>query len=248
VEHLRFFDCNVVVGRRTVPRPENNLTLEEILEALEHAGIAEALVYHADAREYDPRVGNAQATEICRAHPTLSPAYVVLPHHTGEMPGGEALLEYLHCGGARAVRLFPRDHNYGLGPTWCGELFGTLAAAGVPVLLDLDQTSWPEVDEILSAHPGLHLILLRVGYRIDRWVYPLLEKHPGLHLETAFYELHRAIEAVTERFGPERLIFGSGLPVWDAGGAITPILYADISDEAKRLIAGETLRRLLWQK
>lgn len=248
MERLSFFDCNVVVGRRTVPRPENNLTLEQILEELQYAGIDEALVYHADAREYDPRVGNEQVTEICQAHPQLSPAYVLLPHHTGEMPGGDALIEYLHRGGARAVRLFPRDHNYGLGPSWCGPLFSTLAAAEVPVLLDLDQTSWPEVDEILSAHPRLHLIVLRVGYRIDRWVYPLFEKHPGLHLETSFYELHLAIETVTERFGAERLIFGSGLPVWDAGGAITPILYADISAEAKRQIAGETLRRMLWSK
>jgi predicted TIM-barrel fold metal-dependent hydrolase len=221
--------------------------LEEILADLEHAGIDEALVYHADAREYDPRTGNERVTALCAEHPHLTPAYVLLPHHTGEMPCGDALVEYLRDGQATAARLFPRDHNYGLGQTWCGDLFRTLAEAGVPVLLDLDQTSWPEIDEILSAHPGLHLIVLRVGYRIDRWVYPLFAKHAGLHLETAFYELHLAIEAVTERFGAERLIFGSGLPVWDAGGALTPILYADLPDEAKRQIAGETLRGLLWQ-
>jgi len=243
---LSFLDCNCQVGRRTAPRPETNLSVEELLAELDHAGIDQALTSHAEAQEYDPRIGNARLSELCADHEALIPCYAVLPPHTGEMPSGEALLDYLRDGGARAVRFFPTDHNFGLGETWCGSLWSTLEEAGVPALIDLAQTSWREVDEILTAHPKQHLIVLRVGYRIDRWVYPLLAKHAGLHLETAFYELHLALESVTERFGADRLIFGTGLPVWDAGGAMTPILYADISEAAQRRIAGETLRSLLW--
>ncbi|MBI4532098.1 MAG: amidohydrolase family protein [Candidatus Latescibacteria bacterium] len=248
MSQLSFFDCNCMIGRRTAPRPENNLSVEEILDELRRAGIDDALAVHAYAKEYDPRIGNGKLSEVCAVHREFTPCYVVLPEYTEEIPGGDAMLQYLEDGGARAVRLYPKEHNYGLDETWCGNLFATLGEAGVPILIDLDQTDWVEVDKVLSHHPELNLILLRTGYRIDRWVYPMFKNYPGLRLETAFYFLHLAIESVTERFGAERLIFGTGLPVWDAGGAVTPILYAAIDEGAKRKIAEENLRALLWRK
>ena len=46
------------------------------------------------------------------------------------------------------------------------------------------------------------------------------------------------IEAVCARFGPERIIFGTGLPVREGGGAIAQITYAEVSEEAKAAMAG----------
>ncbi|HID06546.1 MAG TPA: hypothetical protein EYP10_05295, partial [Armatimonadetes bacterium] len=245
---LNLLDCNLVVGRRGTPRPGNDLSLEEILAELEYAGIAAGLAYHAHAREYDPRIGNDRLSQIASHHPRILPCYVLLPPYTGEFPAGDALLRYLADGGARAVRLFPKDHSYGLGESWCGNLFSVLEEAGVPVLIDLDQTDWREIDQVLSAHPRLELVLLRTTYRIDRWIYPLLEKYPGLRLEIAFYPLHGGIEAIAERFGPERLVFGTGLPLWDAGAPLSLLQYAQISDEARGKIAGENLEEMLWKE
>jgi len=247
MELVPFFDANCTIGRRTAPRLETNLTVEQIVEQMGRLGIGRALATHAYAKEYDPRIGNERATEACLKHPALVPCFVLLPEQTGEVPGGDALLRYLADGGARAARLYPKEHSYGLGETWCGGLFGTLSGAGVPVLVDFDQTSWPELDGVLAAHPKLRLIVVRTGYRIDRWVYPMLKRHPGLRLETENYVPHGALEAVTERFGAERLIFGSGAPVWDAGGAMSHVLYAAIDERDKRKIAGENLKGLLWK-
>ena len=52
-------------------------------------------------------------------------------------------------------------------------------------------------------------------------------------------------QEITRRFGAKRLLFGSGLPVTEAGTSIAQIAYADISDADKRLIAGDNLRALL---
>ena len=46
-------------------------------------------------------------------------------------------------------------------------------------------------------------------------------------------------------FGAERLLFGSFLPVSDPLVPIGMVLDADLSEEEKRLIAGDNLRRLL---
>jgi predicted TIM-barrel fold metal-dependent hydrolase len=243
---LQFFDCNLIVGRRSSPRPENNLSIVEILGELDYAQIDKALTTHASARDLDPRIGNAAMTELANQHDRFVTSYVVLPHHTGEFPCGDALLRYLSDGGAKAVRMFPVEHSFGLGETWCGNLFATLAEAGVPVFIDQDQTDWVQIDGVLEQHPQLDLVVLRVGYRINRWVYPLLEKHKGLHLEPAFYAAHRGIETLTRKFGPNRMVFGTGLPEWDAAAPISAVQYADIDDECRRQIAGENLSKLLW--
>ena len=244
---IPFFDCNVMFGPRSAPRPESALSDEEILEELARTGVERALFVHAWAKEYDPRIGNEQAAEWAAAHPNLTPAFVLLPEHTDELPAGDALLGYLAAGGAQAVWLYPKPHGYGLGEAWCGAMFGTLAEAGVPVLIELDQTSWGEIDGVLGKHPALNLIVCRTGYRITRWAYPLLARHAGLRIETSFFEQHLGIEAVVEKFGADRLVFGTGLPAYDSGGSITPILYAAIDDADKRRLATGNLESILWK-
>ena len=54
-----------------------------------------------------------------------------------------------------------------------------------------------------------------------------------------------ARRGICERFGPERLLFGSRLPLLCPGAARHAIERAGISEQAKELIAGGNLRRLL---
>lgn len=247
MEPLPFFDCNCMFGRRTAPRPESNLSDSQILEDLERAGITRALAMHAWGKEYDPHTGNERLVDLCREHRQLVPCFAVLPDGCGDFPAGDALLYYLRQGGARAVCIYPRAHSYGLGRTWAGRLLENLAEAQVPLLIDLEQTSWPELDTMLSEHSALQVVVLRTGYRINRWVFPMLARYPGLHLETSFYQAYRGIEAVAIRFGADRLLFGTGLPAWDPGGPISALVYADLPDSDRQQIAGRALEGLLWK-
>jgi hypothetical protein len=241
-----YFDSNLIVGRRASPRPENDLTTEQIIDDMAWAGIGHALATHAAAVEYDPLIGNQRLTELTQIFPQLAPCYTVQPHPSDGFPQGSDLVDYLASGGARAVRIFPLKHSFSLSRTVSGNLLTTLEEAGIPVFLDMMQTNFEEVDDLLSRHPDLKLILLRVGYRINQWLYPLLEKHPNLHFELALYPLHRGIEEVARRFGASRMLFGTGLPVWDAGAAVSHIEYAKISTDEKQAIAAENLKSLLW--
>lgn len=244
---VKFFDCNCMVGKRTAPRPENNLSLEQILEQLEYAGIEEALVVHSYSKEYDPLIGNEMISEICVQQRNLHPCYVVLPHHAGEMRTGDELIKYVEDGGAEAVRMYPVDHNYGLGEAWCGKLLGALAEARVPVFLDFEQTSWSEIDATLGVHQDLNLVVVRPTYRVNRWMFPLLEKYKRLRFEISFYDVHFGIETVTERFGSERMLFGTALPEYDAGAMVGLVQYAKISVRDKENIASRNLESLLWR-
>jgi len=244
---MKFFDCNCMVGKRTAPHPENDLSLEQMLEQLQYAGIEEALVVHSYAKEYDPLIGNEKISEICTQHKNLHACYVMLPHHTGEMPGGDGLLKYLEDGSAQAVHLYPLEHSYGLGEPWCGELFSTLEESRVPVFLDFEQTNWNEIDAILQAHQNLNLIVVRPTYRVNRWMFPLLEKYQTLRFGISFYDVHFGIETITQRFGSERMLFGTALPEHDAGSIVSVVQYAKISQQDKENIASRNLESLLWR-
>ena len=141
--------------------------------------------------------------------------------------------------------MYPQPHNYGLGGRWTDAFLGPLAEAGFPVLLDAIEATWPEVDAMLTRHPDLKLIVCRANYRQCRWAAPLLEAHTGLSIETSLWLPHGGIEAIVEQYGAGRLVFGTGMPHYAPGGAVSPVTYARIPDEAKRAIAGDTLRGII---
>lgn len=245
---ISFFDANCIVGRRSAPVAGTLHTPDDILEEMARLGIDGALATHASAIETDIMGGNARMSELATREPRFEPCYVIVPHHTGEMPAGDTLVRYLEDGGARAARMYPVQHRYPADETWCGATYATLAEAEIPLLVDSrsGQITWQQVDEIMTAHPTLKLLLIRVNYRTERTLYPLLTKHLNLRIETELYLQYRGIADITSRFGAERFIFGTGMPVYSAGGAMSLILYAEISGDEKQRIASENLREILW--
>ncbi len=242
---VSFFDCSARVGRSTRPRPTERITRAGLLEDMDRCGIRQALVYHAEAREHSPALGNARVAAELANEARLSPCWTLLPDSTLDGPGPDASVGQMLAAGARAARLFPASHRFLLGGEDTSRLLGTLAERRVPVLLSMDESGWAEVSNVLREHPGLRLILTDVGYRCDRYLYPLLDRYRELRVETATYMVHRGIEAVASRFGADCLVFGSGAPVRDPAGAIASVSYAEVEEAAREMIAGDTLRRLL---
>ncbi|MCZ6633282.1 MAG: amidohydrolase family protein, partial [bacterium] len=61
---------------------------------------------------------------------------------------------------------------------------------------------------------------------------------------TSYIQESRIAEELVARFGPNRLLFGSGLPAYDAGGPIALLEGAQVSPEIGAAIAGNTARGL----
>jgi predicted TIM-barrel fold metal-dependent hydrolase len=145
----------------------------------------------------------------------------------------------------RAVTMFPLEHEYTISPWNAGALFKFLEHGRIPLLLGLDQVSWDGLHDILTRYPGLIVIMTGLHYAIDRNMYPLLREFPQLYLETSGIMAHRGIEDICARFGAQRLVFGSGMPVFSGGSAVSLVLYAAISAAEKAMIANGNLQRLL---
>jgi hypothetical protein len=251
---LEFWDCHAAIGRWTLPPPAGALDPEGLRAELAWAGAAGALVHHGLGRDYDPAAGNeALLRELAEAGGaadsgaagTLVPCVTLLPPDTAELPRPVEHLPALIRLGVRGARLYPKSHNFSLAD-WCaGELLAAMERHRLPLSIDLAETTWEDLHGVCAAHPGLPVIVTRVNYRHERVLYPLFRHHPRLHVEISLFQGHRGIEEVVDRFGPERLLFGSGLPFYTPGAPVVMVVRADVGDVARRAIAGGNLRRLM---
>ncbi|OHB80988.1 MAG: hypothetical protein A2V98_05350 [Planctomycetes bacterium RBG_16_64_12] len=253
VKDLDLFDSNCMLGRIIAPKPGFPLSVGEVLSVMDEFEIAEALVYHAMSKEYHPADGNrVLLDEIAHDQPSvgarrLHPMWVVMPSHTGEFPDARELVDEMVAQGVRAARVFPHPdrHNFSL-KHWVSEkLLQELEAKSIPLFVDQEEIDWDTVHDLCRRYPKLPLVLTNVGYRANRFLYPLCEKFANLHIELSNYCGHRAVEALVERFGAQRLLFGTRLPYFTPGSAIGVLNYAGISESQRKLIAGDNLRNLL---
>jgi len=255
---LGFFDAYCVVGRHLRLGPGGLHTPQDLLGEMDHLGIAEAMVVDSLSRECHVKDGNQRVLEVCRDDPRLHPAWAALPPGTiDEQPTPEALLEQMRQHRIGALFLFTGQYQFNLAD-WCvDELLAPMAEAGVPVFIvpndigpgpfaNWDRTNWKEVVELCRRLPKLPVVVSEIRIRrAQRTIYRALDACENLHIELSGYWLHHGVEYVTRRWGAGRLIFGSNWPQWGQAMTVASVSQAEISEQDKRAIAGDNLRRLI---
>ena len=243
---IELIDCNMRLGVRGRQTPGEPGTAEGLLAEMDRVKVRAALVRHQEAVESGPASANRRILEELDGQDRLMPTFCLLPEGTGETGRPEDTVDEMITLGVRAAWLYPKSHGYSL-RKWCaGSMLSALEARRVPVFMHWDEIVPDELAEVLAGHPRLPIVLCNVSYRVARVVYPLMQTYPMLHSDLGPpMSLCGYIEEVVGRFGPERLLFGSGFPDQEMGPAITYLLYADISDAHKQRIGGGNLTALL---
>ncbi len=242
-----YLDCFALVGRR-VPRDAREAwTTEQLLHEMEHCGIHGALVTHETARFYDPTFGNEELMKEVAKSDRLWPCWVLMPSILGEMPAGEQVVEQMLAEGVPAAKLCPAKHTYQLARD-TQELCAALQAAGLPLFID-----WVEiglegvtmVEDLCRTFGDLPVILQGASWGQYRTVAGVMSRCPNLHIEFSSMQGNYALEVLGELFGFERLLFGTEAQVKSPGAAKSFVDYAELTNEQRRLVAGENLARLL---
>jgi predicted TIM-barrel fold metal-dependent hydrolase len=246
-----FFDANAILGPVSLPPPGAPETVSDLLATMDHYGLQRALVTHSYAKWHQPAIGNARLMRELAGHDRLTACWVVMPSATGEVPPEPEQIAQLVESGARAARLCPVAHKIRFEPWVIDPLLRALAERPVPLFLDFDTRHWSEelpwaaIERTLRLYPALPVVLLRLGHADLRTLFPLLDRCPNLYVETSYFQGHDAIRLLAERWGANRLLFGSGLPFFDPGLPITGVTYAGLSRADRDTIASGTLETLL---
>jgi predicted TIM-barrel fold metal-dependent hydrolase len=150
----------------------------------------------------------------------------------------------------RAVRIFPKSHNFPL-VGWCiGSLCQWLSSRRMPLFIWHTELDWPSLYLIAKGFPDLPLVVETQVQKIlyhTRPLFALMRDCRNVSLELSNFAGQGFVEYASRELGAERLIFGSFLPVNDPLVAMGMVIEAEISREEKALIARENLRRLIGE-
>ncbi len=240
-----YFDSFASIGKRGKIHPSEVWKREDVLAAMDRAGIAAALVVHGLAVTYDPVFGNRILLEEIAETERLYPCWVVLPPFVGDFPGPSELVQQMRDYGVLAAKIYPATYHFSLSETNVGELFAALEDAGIPLLLELAEADLLSVQRLCGRFPNLRILLQKAHWRDLRELLPIFLRCRNLYLEFSSLQNHRVVEYLVALAGAERLLFGSELPVKSAGAARALIDYAEIPDTAKDALAAGNLARLL---
>ncbi|WP_329424230.1 amidohydrolase family protein [Streptosporangium sp. NBC_01495] len=240
-------DADAMLGRHPA-RDVGTGSVVEALASMDRFGISEALVGHTLSWLHDPRTGNQALLELVAGQPRLLPCWVMLPDTCAETGTSAEFVSAALAGGVRAVRAYPVDHGYDLAGVDAAPVLEAIARAGLPLLLDATQTTWPQVEAVAVAHPHLTVVVGGLGYRVLRQVAGVLARTDNVHLGLANLSSHCGLEWLVERFGEQRLVFGTGAPTRDPAEAVTRLLWSELDDGAVSAIGGGNLRSLLHKK
>lgn len=256
-KHFNFLDANTTVGRHMHFDGKSPHSVADLLDEMDHYGVAESLVIDCLSRECHPTMGNARIIDETRDSARLHPIWSALPHGAAdEQVDSETLVAQMRDNNVGLLTLFPRQYRFTF-DQWCiDDFIAPIADAGIPIMIDSaeigpgghgnDCTDWPGVVALCKRFPNLPVIISeRRIRRTQRLLYRAFEACDNLHLELSCYWLHRGIEQLTERFGAHRLIYGSNWPYFGPHMTFTTLTTAEISDDDKRLIAGDNMRRLM---
>ncbi|MGW0805526.1 amidohydrolase family protein [Nonomuraea sp. NPDC002799] len=200
------------------PRPE-----------MDRLGIERACVTHTLSLYSDHRAGNEALFAL--DDPRLIPVPVVVPG-----PAEPETPEEVAAWDVPMIRLCPQRHRFDLtGPfalRW-------LAAFGLPVAIDLDETSPAQLRQLAERLPDLRILLLNPGYRRLRALAELMTEAPNVWAEIGTVNTQGGVEWLAARFGAARLVFGTGAPIADDCGPRFLLDHLDLPpDDVDRIAAG----------
>lgn len=245
---LHFFDANCWIGKSNNLLPVSLSKASEILEQMDYYGIEKTIVSHTLSRYYHPLLGNEHLLQEINGIDQLQGCFVLLPPSTKEMGSLDEYIDNMLQRGVRSVRLFPKSHHFSMEEWSIGVLLGKLEERRIPLFIWRREIEWNTLYNICKSHPHLPVILEQCdeeAFWNARFRYPLLEKCENLFLEVHNGILYLEIDDLVKRFGAERLIFGTYLPVDDPNASLMLITEGEFSEREKEKIAHENLEQLI---
>jgi predicted TIM-barrel fold metal-dependent hydrolase len=242
------YDCWTSYGPRPEKDPEERWALGHLLEDLDFYGITRALVRHEQANFYDAMHCNKRLIrEIAGRRDRLSPCWSALPHHCGDFPAPAEFVKAMDDNDVRAVYISPARHGYPVHRDFLAPLAEALNPRKTLILTtfsDLASTYQGAVD-FCRIFENCPVLLAETVWTQFRLVLAIMQACPNARLEFHLFQANRAVEFMTERFGSDRMLFGSGLLRHSAGAARGFIDWSLLPEHDISNFAGKNLLRLM---
>jgi hypothetical protein len=253
-------DVNAYLGHFAFRQLHSN-TGPALLELMDRAGINQAVVSSASAITYrNVQAGNEEVAAEVRAHrDRLLPFAVINPRYAGWRDDLARCHEELGMGG---LRLYPNWHAYHLADPCCLALVQQAGERHMVVsiavraedprqrhwLVDVPDVDLDEIAALVQRFPSTQFLVVNganfVRSRLGRRDNGLPANY---HLEFSRLSalLHNEIGTLLGQLGPDRLLFGTGMPFTYPDPALLKLQVLAASETIKEQLAWKNAERLL---
>ena len=256
---MKWIDCSAAIGLNSINceiiNHENYYVYEKVkqaphakdlLEEMDFCGVDEAFVYHQGMVENDPGYGNKTIIEEVNTAPDrLHATWAILPPITENEYLPENLIPAMKKNNVKALRTYPVKNRYFLDRVTMGELLDVLVEKKIPLYLS-PQDGWETIFNVLKEFPELTVIITNYGlWGSDRFFFPLMRAYKNVYIDTSDYQVINGINHFYDKFGDERLLFGSNFPMDYYGGPIATLVSSGLKQESLEKIASGNILRLM---
>lgn len=218
-----------------------------LVRLADQLGFDRIFVTELNALFYDMSEGNDALARRLRRHPDRLIGYCSVPT---PRYGKRAVEEVRRCyekHGMRGLKIYSHPEAT-IAEEGTLPLLEAAAEFGMPILA---HTTPAECDWLMERVPAARLLMAHMGghpYACGDWhrAVAVAKKHPNLLLDTASSQIDNGmLEHAVEELGPEKILFGTDMPLLDPWTQLAKVTGADIDEAAKAAILGGNLARLL---
>ena len=261
MNNLKFIDCSASLGHSAINKiivnHENYIVKEKVKEAkntiellaeMDFCGIDQAVIYHQSLKDVSVPFGNEYTLRSANEGlGRLIASMSILPSITNEEYSVREVEKYIRENNIFGVRLFPQLHRYMVDRITLGDILDYLTKIKMPVYISPDY-GCEYVFSVMKEFPQLTAIITNYGlWGSDCYLYPLVNAYKNLYVDTSDFQEIRGVEYFVEKFGDEKMLFGTNFPMDNMGGPIATLVGANISLESKQKIASGNIERLMCE-
>lgn len=247
-------DGHAHLGTKDRHVPLRVRTIEDTMSAMDACSVDAVAISHLESLYYDFRSGNDKLREAVTRYPDrIIPFFNVHPRY-----GKEALAEIDRCAGDwgwRGLKLHPQFQLYPANSKAVFEVVGRASEYGCVVLFHSGDSyvgsyaSPSMVADVAAKFPATDIIMGHMGVTDWPEAIELAEDIGNIILDATGCTINYGmLEFAAERVGPERVIWGSDIPLYPVELGLSKVLDSDLDVTAKRLILGENFARLMnWK-
>lgn len=234
---MKIIDINCMLGTW----PSEKLRFSDnagLLREMDSYNISTGIAFSSIAL-WSPERGNQLINEaVAASNGRVKACYILDPILCrSDMSWESSLLIRIKKEKPSAVKLYPNRNCFTLDSFYCGEFLEMLNELSMPILFDADQApSFEKLPDLARTYKNIKFIILRHSMNRVKYTIPIIKKLDNVYFDTSVMADTGLIEEIVNKYGSEKLLFGSGIPFYVPAGALALVLYSRIREGDKEKI------------
>lgn len=217
-------------------------THDEVAQMSEKNGIITRAIYNYDQ--------GADANAVTRAYAKASggaeyPVYRLMPPAYAEETFTREAFEKAITEDKALFRIHPKKYAAPLHKWMYDWMLDVLTETKTPLLVSLQELELNDAAAVKEEYPDLRLIITNTDQWLNRQYVRFAQYYPNVYFDTCNTIEYYGIENMVNILGADKFLFGTYVPEKEPYDKLFQILYCELSQEQKELIAHGNFERLV---